>query len=161
MRRIFCILFLVGALVTDLSAQRIGQYSLAPAGGYINSVNSFKGTWSIGQVTNAAVETSRYVVFQESFYCDSRYVVTGGYSTIITDLKLFPNPVSDKAYVSIGLSDADNVGYKIYALDGMLVQADRLVEHVIDLSELKEGMYMIVFTVNNTSVSNVRIQKTR
>lgn len=70
----------------------------------------------------------------------------------------FPNPVGDKLNINVENANDQRVSLKIYNLDGKLIRT--FMETVnnntisIDLpGELFSGMYMVVYTINNTNYS--------
>lgn len=58
---------------------------------------------------------------------------------ILSETKLYPNPVKDILYISTD----KNTTYKIYDMAGVLVQSGKFVDKHINVSNLKEGIYMI------------------
>ena len=65
---------------------------------------------------------------------------------------LFPNPATDQVFVS---EDFINEDYQILTLTGKVVKEGRLDENQITLTELKSGIYLIKFTGEKGSKSEV------
>lgn len=58
---------------------------------------------------------------------------------VLSETKLYPNPVKDILYIN---TDKDTM-YKIYDMAGVLVQSGKFSDKHINVSNLKEGIYMI------------------
>lgn len=74
------------------------------------------------------------------FYMTVVYSSTGLQNTEVSDLKLFPNPVVDRVYLS---SNATVKNVEIYSLTGMLVKLVEGNVKSIDMSNLSKGSYLI------------------
>ena len=65
------------------------------------------------------------------------------------DVKLFPNPAKDKINLQ---SSYKNLSYKIFDIKGILVQSnDTLLDAVIPLSSLQQGVYTLMLYSNENS----------
>ncbi|REC76801.1 hypothetical protein DRF60_12985 [Chryseobacterium elymi] len=57
----------------------------------------------------------------------------------LDDIKLYPNPVDDILYINT----EKEMKYKIYDMSGVLVKSGRFEDNRINISNLKEGVYII------------------
>jgi hypothetical protein len=55
---------------------------------------------------------------------------------------VYPNPVSDIINV-VGIIPGHLVSYKLYAIDGKLIQNGMIENAQIDLSDLSQGLYLL------------------
>ncbi|HEC42442.1 MAG TPA: T9SS type A sorting domain-containing protein [Bacteroides sp.] len=81
--------------------------------------------------------------------------VTGIHNAEFTDLRIYPNPVSDMLFVS-----ADNlVGIKIIDLSGRVLIQKETESNRINVSALQNGIYFIQIVKNDNSVGTGRFVK--
>lgn len=64
------------------------------------------------------------------------------------DFKIFPNPVANVLYIAHPYSD---VSYKLFSIDGKLIQAAVLNDSEIKVDELQSGIYLVQFITNGKS----------
>ena len=67
-------------------------------------------------------------------------------------IELYPNPVSDLLYIK---TDHQNLDYKLYSLEGRLIIYGS-VESEIDMKELKNGIYLLKVSSDDSSQSLVQ-----
>ncbi len=80
-----------------------------------------------------------------------------GISEIEKDnVKIYPNPTADFIYVKLN-SKSKIEGAEIYDLSGKLVFKTKLDSEQLDLRQLQQGVYMIVF--KNTDIKPIKIIK--
>ena len=72
------------------------------------------------------------------------------------DFKVFPNPVAD--ILSI-VHQYDSVDYKLFSIDGKLIQAGSLINPEINVNGLQPGIYMVQFTTDGKSEVKKFIKK--
>ncbi|MES1222724.1 MAG: T9SS type A sorting domain-containing protein [Bacteroidota bacterium] len=72
------------------------------------------------------------------------------------ELELFPNPSSDKIYVS---GKAEIVSYDVLDFTGKLVLSGKLTDKQIDVSKLDKGSYIANFYTREFKVSSKKIEK--
>lgn len=71
---------------------------------------------------------------------------------ILSETKLYPNPVKDILYIN---TDKYTM-YKIYDMAGVLVKSGKFSDKHINISNLKEGIYMIRLNNNETSFKIIK-----
>lgn len=80
-----------------------------------------------------------------------------GISEIEKDnIKIYPNPTADFIYVKLN-SKSKIEGAEIYDLSGKLVFKTKLESEQLDLRQLQQGVYMIVF--KNSDIKPIKIIK--
>lgn len=72
------------------------------------------------------------------------------------NVKIYPNPTADFVYVKLN-SKSKIEGAEIYDLSGKLVLKTKLESEKLDLKNLPQGVYMIVF--RNTDIKPIKIIK--
>jgi len=83
-------------------------------------------------------------------------------ASTLADLKLFPNPTSDRFRLHLNGSDV-MTDVEIYSLTGALVHADQGLaaeQHAVDISGLASGMYVVRVTTG-TSILTQKLQIVR
>jgi len=76
----------------------------------------------------------------------------------VRSYKIFPNPASD--YVTITSSQAAPIAsYKLYSITGQLLQEGQPVQHRIDVSTLKTGIYLIQVSDQDGGLSTLKLVK--
>lgn len=92
---------------------------------------------------------------------------TNGIQNMGTDMNIsiFPNPTSDLVKVSLNLIKASKVNYKLYDLNGKLInQLDDaklkygIINQEVDLSQVSKGIYLLNISIDN-KVTSVKIVK--
>ncbi|QBN20640.1 T9SS type A sorting domain-containing protein [Flavobacterium nackdongense] len=114
-----------------------------------------------GIVTVPALAAATYVINKGSVA--NLYYIKTSYATLglpqvkeTSQLKLYPNPVSEKLYLS---SDQKIENVQIYNLNGLLVNKISNPTESIDISHLTSGSYVVKVTTNKGSNSQVIIKK--
>ncbi|HQW68813.1 MAG TPA: CotH kinase family protein [Flavobacterium sp.] len=72
------------------------------------------------------------------------------------NFKVFPNPVADILNI---VHQYDSVDYKLFAIDGKLIQSGSLVNPEINVNGLQPGIYMVQFTTDGKSEVKKFIKK--
>ncbi len=72
------------------------------------------------------------------------------------NVKIYPNPTTDFIYVKLN-SKSKIEGAEIYDLSGKLVFKTKLDSEQLDLRQLQQGVYMIVFL--NSDIKPIKIIK--
>jgi hypothetical protein len=72
------------------------------------------------------------------------------------NVKIYPNPTADFVYVKLN-SKSKIEGAEIYDLSGKLVFKTKLESEKLDLRNLQQGIYMIVF--RNSDIKPIKIIK--
>jgi hypothetical protein len=76
--------------------------------------------------------------------------------TEITTVSLFPNPVSSLLQIS---SSSTALDYQIVAMNGIVVQTGEVNNNAIDVSNLKEGLYIVMIYFENGQEHQQKIIK--
>ena len=98
-------------------------------------------------------------VFAEDLATYNTYTVTIDYGTgeisnAAKALRIYPNPTTGK----VNISGAENAQVIVYAVTGEVVASyNNFSSSMIDLSELKEGIYIMNIVVENKTVLNKKI----
>jgi len=71
-------------------------------------------------------------------------------------LKLYPNPVSDKLFISTK-EQIEHVD--IYNINGQLVKQTDIVANGVDVSQLPNGLYMIQIQTNTNTTTQKFLKK--
>ena len=90
------------------------------------------------------------------FYMKMEYSGTGVENAVITDLKIYPNPVIDKLYIST--SEEINK-LEVYEINGKLVKTQNGNNKFIDLNEIKKGSYLLRIYSDKATSAKVIIKK--
>jgi len=69
------------------------------------------------------------------------------------DIRLYPQPARDFVNISISKNDYQNISYTISNIVGQIMIKDKLNENRIDISNLKNGLYLIQFYFENKKVA--------
>ncbi|WP_353850637.1 T9SS type A sorting domain-containing protein [Flavobacterium sp.] len=72
------------------------------------------------------------------------------------NFKVFPNPVADILNI---VHQYDSVDYKLFSIDGKLIQAGLLINPEINVNGLQPGIYMVQFTTDGKSEVKKFIKK--
>ena len=109
--------------------------------------------YSTGTTTNHPLKLSEvgpaYLVSIPTKIEDNRYNQLG--------FQIAPNPASDRITINYELNSQSNVSLSIYNLSGMAVkniidnksQSAGIQQQMVDISDLKSGIYLINFKSNN------------
>ena len=62
------------------------------------------------------------------------------------EISLYPNPTTG----IINMKDISDYSYKIYTINGQLIESRKYDSNIIDISNQKAGIYFIKLTNNNT-----------
>ena len=81
-------------------------------------------------------------------------------SSKLSDLTIFPNPISQNFGVSFDLKEANQVSAQLYSVDGQLVKElinektnnGHIIRH-FDLQELQAGIYLVKINVGQASIT--------
>jgi hypothetical protein len=81
----------------------------------------------------------------------TKSISISGQSTGLNDIKksninLFPNPIVNTLYIQSGL---DFKEYKLYSIQGKLIESGNIESNQKDLSHLQSGVYVLNLKINN------------
>lgn len=98
-------------------------------------------------------------VFAEDLGTYNTYTInfdygTGEISNLVKAVSIYPNPTSGK----VQINGAENAQIMVYSVTGELVVSyDNFTSSMIDLSELKEGIYIMNIVISDKTVLNEKI----
>ena len=77
------------------------------------------------------------------------------------DIKIYPNPVSDYAYVEIGFSDFKEADISVYDMSGKLLQQMKTKNNVTKLGTqaLVQGAYLVTIKTDTNKTANAKLIK--
>ncbi|REC72420.1 T9SS type A sorting domain-containing protein [Chryseobacterium rhizosphaerae] len=77
------------------------------------------------------------------------------------DIKIYPNPVSDYAYVEIGFNDFKEADISVYDMSGKLLQQMKTKNNVTKLGTqaLVQGAYLVTIKTDNSKTANAKLIK--
>ncbi|MDC8100391.1 T9SS type A sorting domain-containing protein [Chryseobacterium rhizosphaerae] len=77
------------------------------------------------------------------------------------DIKIYPNPVSDYAYVEIGFNDFKEADISVYDMSGKLLQQIKTKNKVtkINTQTLVQGAYLVTIKTDTNKTANAKIIK--
>ncbi|HAM11313.1 MAG: hypothetical protein A2X04_06170 [Bacteroidetes bacterium GWF2_41_9] len=136
------------------------QYSIAAAGG--NAGAAFTVSYTVGQVlysTIGATETINQGV--QGPYEISVVTVIAEESVITIEASVYPNPATGFVTLKIESYEPDNLSYRLYDMNGMLFQSDKLKgnETLIQMGSIKSGTYLLKIADNNKELKTFKIIK--
>ncbi|MFK7808337.1 MAG: T9SS type A sorting domain-containing protein [Saprospiraceae bacterium] len=74
-----------------------------------------------------------------------------------TQVEIYPNPSSDFIFIDHQFSDADNLSYSIFSIDGKSLGSSKLVADKIDVSLFSKGIYFLQIFENENLISIKKI----
>ncbi|SMO92708.1 Por secretion system C-terminal sorting domain-containing protein [Chryseobacterium rhizoplanae] len=77
------------------------------------------------------------------------------------DIKIYPNPVSDYAYVEIGFNDFKQADILLYDMSGRQLQSIKTKNNVtkINTQALVQGAYLVTIKTDNNKTANAKLIK--
>ncbi|MDR3024641.1 T9SS type A sorting domain-containing protein, partial [Chryseobacterium sp.] len=77
------------------------------------------------------------------------------------DIKIYPNPVSDYAYVEIGFNDFKEADILLYDMSGRQLQSIKTKNNVtkINTQALVQGAYLVTIKTDNNKTANAKLIK--
>ncbi|QSE98466.1 T9SS type A sorting domain-containing protein [Fulvivirga lutea] len=139
------------------NAQSIKSYSFAPAGGTF-STSSVTGLWQIGGITRGSVANQNFTIQQE-YVKGSQYIeVTSFDNAGVNTVNVYPNPTANHINISLNDKFIDApIEYNLYNSQGALIKSDPLgngyTHQTLDLSDMNQGVYLLILTDRRTSQS--------
>ncbi len=100
--------------------------------------------WQNGQLTGYNVLLTRYT---------DDFAMTIHENNATTDIHLFPNPTSDIVYFRFPEQNMIGMNISVYDMNGKLVWQEMPKQNLIDLRSVEAGLYTIVFSDKNSSIS--------
>lgn len=79
----------------------------------------------------------------------------------VSNFDVFPNPANTNLRITCALGTSESGRIDVYGPDGRLVKVlpldNKSQEHILDISELKDGIYFVNLLKENTSLGNKKI----
>lgn len=122
---------------------------------YIGTDTNFTETYSAGNYYKIYAVDKAFNYSNELTVSDATLGLANFESL---DFKLYPNPVKDVLNIKTNQSNAGIV-LEIYDLLGKKVLDERIENSSIDISSLKNGIYLVKLITNNTSVTKKIIKE--
>jgi hypothetical protein len=150
----FCIL----GLLTPLQAQNTIPATGGNASGIGGSIS-----YTVGQVVYTSNTGTTGSVTQGVQQPYEISVITGLEESKGIDLNCiaYPNPTIDFLTLKVGNCDKENLSYKLFDINGILLQNKKIAgnETTIDLSNLVSATYFLIVTDNNKEIKTFKIIK--
>jgi hypothetical protein len=150
----FCIL----GLLTPLQAQNTIPATGGNASGIGGSIS-----YTVGQVVYTSNTGTTGSVTQGVQQPYEISVITGLEESKGIDLNCiaYPNPTIDFLTLKVGNCDKENLSYKLFDINGILLQNKKIAgnETIIDLSNLVSATYFLIVTDNNKEIKTFKIIK--
>ena len=118
------------------------QSSFVASGGNSESLNTLNIDYSIGQIFYQNV--SKNINYKEgvlqSFYVDGDVIEFDFIS-----LKAYPNPTTNKIYISLGIDDIGALSYSVSSVNGAYIMEGTIDSNPfsLDVSTLANGVYFV------------------
>ncbi len=119
-------------------------------------------SYSVGQVNythNAGEDGSITAGLQQAYHIE---VINGAQiQNIELDIKVFPNPASEYAYIKVFDADIENMSYHLYDLYGKILKQGSLTGDLktISVHSLKNGSYILEIRKKNERIKVFKIIK--
>jgi hypothetical protein len=150
----FCIL----GLLAPLQAQNTIPATGGNASGIGGSIS-----YTVGQVVYTSNTGTTGSVTQGVQQPYEISVITGLEESKGIDLNCiaYPNPTIDFLTLKVGNCDKENLSYKLFDINGILLQNKKIAgnETTIDLSNLVSATYFLIVTDNNKEIKTFKIIK--
>lgn len=129
-------------------------------------VDSIKITWPTGHVdllSNINANQRIHIIEGQStggtiHIDDDIVLLTNTTNQEIRDIKLSPNPASNRLYID-GLTSTGNTKYNIYSSFGQLIYSDRPEGNQIDIARLSSGMYFLQIIEDKKTITTLKFIK--
>ncbi len=120
-------------------------------------------SYTIGQVVYTTISGTTGVMTQGVQQPFEISVLTGitEASGITLEISFYPNPANDYVILSVKKYDSDNLGYKLYSLNGTLLQSKKVEsnETRIQMGNILPGTYILKIGDNNKEIKTFKIIK--
>ena len=126
--------------------------------GSINSgaISADNFTHSVGEIYVIPIDPDQANSGTMGIFYQTTLQVLGVSELEKDNVKIYPNPTADFVYVKLN-SKSKVEGAEIYDLSGKLVFKTKLESEKLDLRNLPQGVYMIVF--KNSDIKPIKIIK--
>lgn len=139
-----------------------GQSTIPVAGGNATGSEG-SASYTVGQITYQTISGTSGSVAQgvQQPYEISVVTVIENTEGIILEYKVYPNPTSGQIVLTIKPFDGENFRYRIYDLNGILLQDKKIEsdETEISIGNLSSSVYFLNVLINNMDVKTFRIIK--
>ena len=121
---------------------------------YIGTDTNFTDTYATGNFYKIYAVDKAFNYSNELIVSDA---TLGLDDTIASDFKLYPNP--SKGILNIQRNTTDSISVRIYDILGKEVLTADRISNSIDISNLKNGMFLVKIATNNRSISKKIIKE--
>ena len=131
------------------------------AQGYLNMHVDFNNTIGTGEIGFKVYETTNPTNFRIVYFIYTGTSTTGVSSNFMeATINTFPNPTTDILTIK-GLETTTNGSIKIFNLTGNLIYSKNITStnHVVDVSNFTNGMYLLEIKNQGNSIFNSRFIK--
>ena len=139
-----------------------GQEVIATTGGTATGSGG-SATYTIGQVTYLQFSGSTGFIIQGVQQPYEISIVTAIENTedITLECTVYPNPTAGSIKLIIGSFEDDNLRFRLYDMNGILIQDNKIEERetVIIMDNLHSGIYFLRIIKNNLEVKIFKIIK--
>jgi hypothetical protein len=157
-RKIFCVWFLGCLLITILKGQET-----IPATGGTATGSGGKVTYTVGQLVFNVITGTNFSIVQGVQQPYEISIVTAIENTegITLEYKVYPNPTRGLITLTIKPYDNENLRYRLYDLNGILLQDKKIEseETEISMQNLSSAIYFLKVIKDNTETKIFKIVK--
>lgn len=161
MKEIVLIFFILPACMAFQQAA-MGQASITVTGGTATGTGG-KATYSYGQLSYTEVAGGNFIIIQGVQQPYEISIVTAIENTekINLEFKAYPNPVSAILKLTISPFDDDNMGYRLFDVNGITLQDKKInaAETEIFMNGLTPAIYYLSVFKDNFEVKVFKIIK--
>lgn len=152
----FLTLFIFKMTLQNLSAQEV-----VASGGNYYETGQISISWTLGETVIETFGSSDLILtqgFQQPVLTVSTYIEDPG---LDFQISAFPNPTREHVNISTDLSDADNLIYRVYDMQGRFIISDRLegAQTRVVFDDFHPGAYFIRIIRNDKPVKIFKIIK--
>ena len=157
-RKIFCIWFLGCLMITTLKGQET-----IPATGGTATGSGGKVTYTVGQLVYNVITGANVFIIQgvQQPYEISVATAIKGTEDITLECVVYPNPAEGFIMLLIRSFENDNMRFRLYDMNGLLLQDKKIEEKEteISLDNLSSAIYFLKIIKDNKEVKVFKIVK--
>lgn len=134
-----------------------------PSTGGVASGNGGVVTYTIGQINYNTFSGANGAIIQGVQQPYEIIIATAIENTeeVTLELKVFPNPTSDKLYLTIEDLDSENIKYILFGVNGNIYQ-EKNIENIIteiSMDNFRPSVYFLKVIRNNIEIKTFKIIK--
>ena len=134
-----------------------------PSTGGVASGNGGVVTYTIGQINYNTFSGATGTIIQgvQQPYEISIATAIENTEEVTLELKVFPNPTSDKLYLTIEDLDSENIKYILFGVNGNIYQ-EKNIENIIteiSMDNFRPSVYFLKVIRNNIEIKTFKIIK--